>query len=172
MLKLLGVMLVLGASAMVGISASQVLMKRRRALDAMISTIDFISSEIECRRTPIPTLIDTLAQTTHALSAQIFRVMQQKMSCADGLSLTYKWCRAFIECRESVGMDMEETQLLCDVSSFLGKYDAEEQIKSLDYTRKQLCELRIAAEQDVKSRGKLYRTYGLAVGAVMVLVLL
>lgn len=172
MLKLLGTVMIVGASAAFGLSLGQRLRLRLRALDAMLAALQFISSELQCRMTPLPAMITLLAQSDNAVTARVFRTMQDKMAQEDGLSLPYKWCRAFQDCRETVGLGEEETRLLCDMSGFLGKYDAAQQRKSLEYVQVRLQDLRAAAAHELECKGKLYRTCGIALGIITVLVLL
>ncbi|MCB6364616.1 stage III sporulation protein AB [Intestinibacillus massiliensis] len=172
MLKLLGTVMILGACSALGLSAKQRLRQRLRALEAMIAALQFISSELTCRMTPLPELIAALAQSENGITRKIFGVMYKKMGQDDGLSLPYKWCRAFQECREQAGLGEEETHLLCDAAGFLGRYDAAQQVKSLEYVRRRLGDLRLAAVEELRSKGNLYRTCGIAMGIVTVLVLL
>lgn len=172
MLKLLGAVLIVGACSALGLSARQRLRQRLRALDAMINALQYIASELQCRMTPLPELIESLACSDNDITARIFRTMRAKIRQKDELSLPYKWCRAFQECRETVGLGEEENRLLCDMSGFLGKYDSVQQVKSLDYVRRRLCDLRISAQEELHSKGNIYRTCGIALGIVTVLVLL
>ena len=172
MLKLLGAVMIIGACSALGLSVKQRMRLHLRALDAMIAMLQYISSELQCRMTPLPELIITLSQSEDPITRKIFGVMRRKMEQDDGLSLPYKWCRAFQGCREAVGLEEEETRLLCDMSAFLGKYDAAQQVKSLEYVRRRLCDLRLSAVEELRNKGNLYRTCGIALGIVTVLVLL
>ncbi len=95
-----------------------------------------------------------------------------RLSRNDGLSLAYKWSRALRETGPACGLKSEEIGVLCDASAFLGRYDSEQQLQSLRLTRSRLDAVRGEAAEDLKNKGNLYRTCGLALGLLAVIVLL
>lgn len=172
MLKLLGSVLIFGACCSLGLAAQQGLRQRVHALDAMLSALDYMAGELQCRLTPLPVMIETLAAAKDHTTACVFSCLQAKLGEDNGQSLPYKWCQAFRQCREEAGLDEEETAVLCDMAAFLGRYDAAQQVKSLELVRKRLTEIRTSAQREARVRGNLYRTCGAAIGAMAVLILL
>ena len=61
--------------------------------------------------------------------------------------------------------------MLCDAANFLGRYDASEQKAAIDTAlhRLQSCASWLFAE--LRDRGSLYRTCGIAAGLLVILVL-
>ncbi len=172
MLRLFGSVLILGACCSLGLAAQQQLRQRLCALESMLSALDYIAAEITCRRTPLPALIEHLAASPERATTCVFSAVLRELRTEDGCSLPYKWCRAFRASREDAGLGEEETLALCDMAAFLGRYDASQQTKELDYVRGRLCEIRERVREETHIRGRLYRSCGVAIGVMTVLILL
>lgn len=172
MLKLLGSVLIFGACTALGLSAREKLLHRLRALDAVLAALDYMANELECRLTPLPAMIETLAASPNRLTAELFGALQQKMNEDNGQSLPFKWCCALREGRDSLGLDEPELSILCDMAGFLGRYDATQQIKNIDYSRSRLADVRARVENETRVRGNLYRTCGVCIGVMAVLILI
>lgn len=172
MLKLMGAILVLGSCAALGLSARQELRRRVTTADSMLLALSLISSEISCRRTPLPEIIQELAQHDDPVIGCIFRGLQRRMREQNGLSLGYLWSATLRDNREHVGMGRAECGILCSAANYLGRYDAAEQIAGLEQVSHRLQLARQSAERELASKGRLYRTCGIAAGLLVILVLL
>ena len=156
MLKLIGSVMVFGSCAALGLSARQNLRRRVAAADAMLLALGLIRSEISGRRTPMPEIVGLLAENE-----------QQ-----NGLSLGYLWRSTLRDCRAQVGLGTQECDILCDAANYLGRYDADEQLTGLSQVERRLAASREAAQEDLANRGNLYRTCGIALGLLVILVLI
>ncbi|MGN1030972.1 MAG: stage III sporulation protein AB [Butyricicoccaceae bacterium] len=172
MLKIIGMILILSSFTGMGISQRQQLNGRVRALDAMLTATDLIGSELAFRLTGIPDIIRMLTNDSRAQVALVFGKMQEMMKKDDGLSLTYKWMKAFRQYGAQAGLSEEDISVLCDMSDFIGKYDAASQKKCLDHSRKRLERQLEQARSELKSKGSVYRTCCIAAGILLVLVLI
>ena len=151
MLKLIGSVMVFGSCAALGLSARQNLRRRVAAADAMLLALGLIRSEISGRRTPMPEI-----------------VLREQ----NGLSLGYLWRSTLRDCRAQVGLGTQECDILCDAANYLGRYDADEQLTGLSQVERRLAASREAAQEDLANRGNLYRTCGIALGLLVILVLI
>ncbi len=172
MLKLLGAILIIGASGALGLSARQGLRMRIAAIDSFLKALSRIESEITYRLTPCDELIALLAGENDPYAAPVFQDMAERLTHNDGLSLSYKWSRALREAGPACGLREEELGILCDAGSFLGRYDSEQQRHSLRLTAARLSAVRDEAAEDLKTKGGLYRACGLTLGILAVIVLL
>lgn len=172
MLKILGALLIVGACSTLGVSAKHRIRQRMHALDAMIAALQFIVSELQCRMLPLPEIIQALANSTNHITKHVFVSLSQKMTENDDLSVPYKWCKTFRECQDYIGLGAEETQLICDISGFLGKYDVAQQVSNLKYVEQRLVNIRSIAQEEFHTKGNIYRSCGIAVGIITVLILL
>ncbi len=172
MMKLLGTVMICGSCTVFGVSAWQQLCKRVHGIDAMLTALEYMIAELEYKRTPLLDMVQVLTKSNRWKVALLFRTLQSKLQQEDELSFSYKWCRALEECREDLGLQEEEVKLLQDVAAYLGRYDAGQQIRALQQAQRELRTLRKEAREEVKTRGKLYRSCGLAAGVVIALALL
>lgn len=172
MLKLLGAILIIGSSGALGLAARQSLRARIAAIDGFLKALETIESEIVCRLTPCDELIARLAAEGDPHTAAVFTALAARIRQNDGLSLSYKWGRAFREQGPACGLREAEIGILSDAGSFLGRYDSEQQSRLLRLTARRLSSLREEASEDLKNKGSLYRTCGLTLGILAVIVLL
>ncbi|MFR4239878.1 MAG: stage III sporulation protein AB [Butyricicoccus sp.] len=167
MLKLIGSVMVFGSCAALGLSARQNLRRRVAAADAMLLALGLIRSEISGRR---PTEIVGLRRKRAAdrrKSSHAAAPAEQ-----NGLSLGYLWRSTLRDCRAQVGLGTQECDILCDAANYLGRYDADEQLTGLSQVERRLAASREAAQEDLANRGNLYRTCGIALGLLVILVLI
>lgn len=172
MLKLIGSVMVFGSCAALGLSARQNLRRRVAAADAMLLALGLIRSEISGRRTPIPEIVGLLAENEQPIIRKVFRTLQRRLREQNGLSLGYLWRSTLRDCRAQVGLGTQECDILCDAANYLGRYDADEQLTGLSQVERRLAASREAAQEDLANRGNLYRTCGIALGLLVILVLI
>ena len=170
MLKLIGSVMVFGSCAALGLSARQNLRRRVAAADAMLLALGLIRSEISGRRTPMPEIVGLLTENEQPIVRKIFRTLQRRLREQNGLSLGYLWRSTLRDCRAQVGLGTQECDILCDAANYLGRYDADEQLTGLSQVERRLAASREAAQEDLANRGNLYRTCGIALGLLVILV--
>jgi len=172
MLKFMGAILIFGACSALGINARQELKRRVGAADSMLLALSLITSEISCRRAPIPEIIGELAQNDDMVIQSVFRGLQRRMREGNGLSLGYLWSANLRDTREQTGLGKAECGILCSAANYLGRYDAREQVEGLEQITRRLSISRDLAERELRSKGNLYRTCGIAAGVLVILVLI
>ena len=163
MLKLIGSVMIFGSCAALGLNARRELRRRVAAADAMLLALRLMENEITARRTP--------AKNENAVVRQIFSGVRRRMRERSGLSLSYLWCAGMRAAQADVGLGREECGVLCDAANFLGRYDASEQKAAIDTALHRLQMLRELAFAELRDRGSLYRTRGIAAGLLVILVL-
>lgn len=172
MLTALGALLVIGACTTLGLNARSKLRRRITVLSAMLDAIAFLRAEIEGPHTPLPELIDTLAHSENPDQSHLFREIQKRIERMPGMSLGYHWSSTVRDFAEDFCLGQEETAILRDASSFLGRYDAGQQLECLKYTTARLESCRKQACLEYRQHGNAYRTCGIAAGIFMVLILM
>lgn len=172
MLKLLGTVLIISSFSALGMSMRQRLKTRIYALITMISALDFLCGEIRFKLTSLPEIISRLAQEGGTAAQRLFSELEQEMEKQDGLSLSYKWLKTFREVGPETGLAREEIDILCSLSSSIGQYDIEQQMKNLEYARKRLESCLVMAKSELQMRGNVYRACTIAAGIMLVLILI
>ncbi len=172
MLKLMGSVMIFGACAALGLSARQGLRRRVAAADAMLLALQLMGGEISSRRTPVPEIVGQLAESENPAIRTLFGNLRRRLREENGLSLGYQWRATLRDCRDQIGLGQAECQILCEAAAWLGRYDAAEQVAGLEQIARRLAAARDAAAGELQNKGNLYRTCGIALGILVVLVLI
>ncbi len=172
MLKALGIVMILCSFTGIGMAQKQQYQGRVKTLQALLSALDLIAGELSFRLTSIPDIITLLTKSSNAGVSALFFKLRQSMAEDDGLSPAYKWMKVFQTHGETVGLQHEDIAILCDMSDFIGKYDSKSQQNCIAHARQRLEVQLKQAEQEVKSKGTVYRTCCIAAGGLLVLVLI
>ncbi len=172
MLRLMGAVLIFGSCAAAGLSARQSLRRRVSADDAMLLALSVMISEISCRRTPLPEIFTELAENEDRTVRSVFGGLQRRLREQQDKTLGYVWRANLRETREMIGLGRPECDILCEAANYLGRYDAAEQAAGLQRIQQRLDSARRTAADELQQKGGLYRTCGIALGLLTVLVLI
>ncbi|HIV68285.1 MAG TPA: stage III sporulation protein AB [Candidatus Butyricicoccus stercorigallinarum] len=172
MLKIMGIVLIIGSFTGIGISQRRQFRSHVAVLGEMLSVLDMISNELSFHLASIPDIVRQLAADSRPAVSHIFSAMRDSIAKDDNLSLTFKWMKAFKECGREAGLSEDDIGILCDLSDFIGKYDVQAQQKSIEYARTRLSRQLAVASEELKSKGTVYRTCCVAAGILLVLVLI
>lgn len=172
MLKLLGAVLIVGSCGSLGLAARQKLSIRITAITALMDALDFIAAELSYQQTPLPEIVTQLATDHRRIVSRLFQEMKSRMEQGAGMSLTYHWQTSIRDMRVDLGLELEEAEILRDAANYLGRYQAQQQLAGLTHTRQRLETVRAQACEALRSKGNVYRTCGIAVGIMAVLIML
>lgn len=172
MLKVFGAILVFGSCAAIGLSAREVLQKRVKADGALLLAMSIIIRELKTNRTPLRDIFYALTKNENAMIRMFFSSVLDGWQENERLPLRYHWCRAAQRGAERFGWGEEETKLLCEMANFLGQYDANEQSVGLEQIYHQMEAVRAIAKEELQNKGNLYRTCGISLGIMVILILI
>lgn len=172
MLKLLGAVLIVGACTSLGMAAKQRLAGRIAAITSLLDALDTIAAELSYQQTPLPEIIAQLRGSHNRTIARLFTEMSARAERGGGMSLSYHWQTAVRDLYAELGMEAAEAEILRDAAAYLGRYRLEQQLTGIAHTRQRLEAVRAEACEALRSKGNIYRTCGVAVGIVTVLVML
>lgn len=138
----------------------------------MIQALDVMAAELKERQTPLPEMIHSLAEEGGADSRRFFAELERRISQQDGLSFSYRWQTTARDMADDLGLELDEISILRDAAVYLGRYQAEQQLFGLQQTRARLEAIRVQAHHELKTKGSIYRTCGIAAGIVTTLMML
>jgi len=171
MLRLIGALLVIGATGTFGLSSMRRMSRRVRTLRTLITALETMKSEICDRMIPLPELIDFLAAETASPVDQFFLRLREEMGNLGTERFSYIWSEAVVQTSELALLE-HEAQTLSDLGKSLGRYDIEDQRHVLSYTQRRLEGYLDKAEEARRTQGKVHAVLGLSVGLFVVLILL
>ena len=124
------------------------------------------------RCTPLPEIIGELAENQNPTIRLVFSGLRRRLREQNGLSLSYLWRANLRDSRAEAGLGAVECDILCEAANYLGRYDAAEQVAGLEQVGRRLSAARAAADEELRGKGNLYRTCGIALGILVILVLI
>jgi stage III sporulation protein AB len=104
--------------------------------------------------------------------SRLFREMSKRFEARDAGSFAEIWCGAFRRNREELALKSEETEILCDLGASLGRYDLENEERTLKLATRRLERCLEAAREKQTREGRLCSTLGISAGIVSAIILL
>ena len=118
----------------------------------------------------LPSTMPVMPATVGALTPR--QQLRRRLREQNGLSLSYLWRANLRDNRAEAGLGAVECDILCEAANYLGRYDAAEQVAGLEQVGRRLSAARAAADEELRGKGNLYRTCGIALGILVILVLI
>ena len=170
MLKILGLLCVVGSASAVGFGFAAGVRRQAEQLRALQTALGQMKSETAYRMTPLPELLSQVgADTDGAVGALFSRcalelrrrtstvqfAMQTALAHTPGLSLPQSARRALLA-----------------LSGALGKFDVDGQCRAIDLARSRVDEALEDVELASRARCRSYRTLGMCTGLAIAVILL
>jgi stage III sporulation protein AB len=169
MIKIIGCLLILGASTIAGFVFSESFKRRLKQLNEIERAIGQLENEIEYTYTPLPEALESVAQKSELPISNVFLKASELLN-SNNVETVYE---AFNICfkEESVDLNPDDINVVLDLSKSLGNSDIEGHKKIFSLAKGNL-KKRIALAEEAKSKNvKMYRYLGFSIGAMIVIVL-
>lgn len=171
MLKILGCILVLACSAGLGAAGSMDLKKHCMELRFLKQAVYMLRGEIKYSKAPLPEAFAAIAERVPVPFSEYFSRLAQELSRPGGKSLEVLW-------REEIGRSLnksflrrEEKEKLGQLGEGLGYLDLEMQLSTIELYLEQLEEDIALAQEEIRTKQKLYQSLGVAGGIFLVILL-
>lgn len=168
-LKWIGAILIVCACGGFGVHLSAVQKREEKALRELMSIMEYISCELQCRLTPLPQLCRLAAQNHSGNIAKVFdlfaRELDMQISPNAGISMS----SALSQCP---AVPEGVAQLLHQLGSSLGHFDLEGQLKDLNSIQSLCAERMRYLSENRDTRYRTYQTLGLCAGAAIAILLI
>ena len=171
MIRILGAVLVIGATGTIGLTSMWRMGMRVRILTALIAALETMKGEICDRLTPMPELIVRLSDECDSVLYPFFGRMKAEMGKLGASSFYFIWKRA-IEHSPELELSDREKMALIDLGRTLGRYDVEEQRSAIGHTMRRMEGFLKKAEDERRTGGKVHAVLGLIAGIFVVIMLL
>lgn len=168
MLKIIGSIMIITSSVMVGMHFKNGLASRVKSLESFIYLLDFISKEIGINLTEIPDIFLSLRGSRISHLKNFIETINDKIS-TDDESFTFKWINSIDEYKEELGIIDEDVRVLHQLGSVFGRYTAQEQLKSIKYAKKSLEYNLRASKTELMQKGNVYKVTSVCIGIILVL---
>ena len=171
MLRLIGAVIVVACTGTFGVSCAMRLGLRARVLSELIAALEVMRSEICDRLTPMPDLLETLAEQTNPPVSRMFAGCLEGMKSLGNRSFYFLWKTA-VEQTPELELTRQESQTLIELGHVLGRYDVEEQRRSLNGVIRRLEGYLKHAQEEKRVQTKAHAALGVAAGFFVVIILI
>ena len=144
------------ACTIIGLRQSSLLRLRAENLGELERLCSQIALEMRCTAPP-------LEQLAKSLHGEFARMLAQELS--GGCDFRRAWANACGTLARCGFCRADEQQLLCELGAALGTTSAEGQLRLLELYGGRFAQLRAAAEEEYRAKGRLFRSIGALAGA-------
>ena len=167
MLKLIGAIMMIGATTAIGISKMESMALRVRTLEAFVAAFDRINAEISFSLTPLPEVFYRLARTMPKPVDEFFSRCVALGGDLTEASLYPVWNRAL---REVKNLLPEDRRIIAQAGNVLGKFDPENQQQSMAAVTEGVRNCLAAAEEKRKNESRTCAALAVASGFALVII--
>ncbi len=171
MIKLVGAVLILFASAMLGWYQALMLANRPKQIRQLIGGLKRLETEISFGLTPLPVALHLIAQQLKPPISLLFMDVADELSKGDGRVTKECWEASIEKHWAKTSMKKPEQEVLHQLGFVLGVTSKEDQIKHLHMAMNQLQVEEECAKQDQLRYEKMWKSLGVLAGALVVILM-
>jgi stage III sporulation protein AB len=171
MIRLIGAVLITAGTAAWGLLGVFRLRSRVKSLNAIVSALGVMKSEICDRLTPMPELLKLLGNEATYPASQLFKNAADKIPSLGSKPFSSIWGQAVLETPELL-LTTQEELVLKELGMSLGRYDTGEQKNAIQYAERRMDEYTRKAETERERNSKVHAFLGVAAGLFAVVILL
>ena len=169
-IKILGSMLVVCATAMMGFGYAAKLEKRKASLGGFLSALSMLETEIGFVSTPLKTAFLSISNAMDTSVGAFFKEVADNIG-SNGDGIKHSWEKALDICTSAMTLTAADVEVLETFAVQLGKTDRENQLKNIAHTKALLnVQLTHAADACGKNK-KMYQSAGILSGCLIAILL-
>ena len=170
-LKIIGSLLVVMSSALLGFYFAYKEEFRIKDLSELKKALGILKSEIEFARTPLPEAFLHISERVEKSVGGIFYEMANKLSKKGSDSISDIWTEVFLESTKKTYFASEDLELICSFGKTLGYLDAQMQSNTIAMITDNIdTKIQFLTELSIKNK-KMYRSLGVLGGILLCVVL-
>ncbi len=163
MLKLIGAVMIIFGGGFWGISQSAALKKRKDTIEALITALSLLETEISYGKRDIKKILKGIGIAQNLWIFTNISDQLYEMSLSEAFNAAVK--------NRDTYLSVEDKDILLTMAENLGKTDTQNQFKCISYTKKRLEAARLCAAEDCAGKGHLYRGAGILIGSMAAIIL-
>lgn len=168
MFKLIGIAIIITASALIGNNYAEALSKRTSTLKAMEYMLEEIELLIRFRSADVYEIIDSLQRSPQLKNLKFIKYAVEHLG--DNVPFDCLWEKAIDEYNENF-LKAEDIELLKSIGKEIGKSDLEGQISIIELKKNELSALIRRSEEEYTGKAGMYRSIGILGGALVSILL-
>ena len=151
----------------IGILISKMYENRVKELRQFKNILNIIKTKIKFTYEPLAEIFNQISQEKSSKIEEIFENMTYKLAFEN---LKYSWMDAIQEA--DISITQEDKDILKELGKVLGQTDADSQVNEIEVTESFLNMQIEKAEEARKKNQKMYKTLGVVVGLVFLIILI
>ena len=151
----------------IGILISKMYENRVKELRQFKNILNIIKTKIKFTYEPLTEIFNQISQEKSSKIEEIFENMTYKLAFEN---IKYSWMDAIQEA--DISITQEDKDILKELGKVLGQTDADSQVNEIEVTESFLNMQIKKAEEARKKNQKMYKTLGVVVGLVFVIILI
>lgn len=172
LLKLIGSLMVICASSLIGCALAKDLKARKQELRQLQGQICMLENEIRYMSNPLADAFEKIAESNSGKTAAIFQKAAEIMKNEAGASASDAWKRAVEACISHTSLNKEDEKIIKSFANMLGGSDTEGQLKNIRNFIGMLERQQKNADERCSSTAPVYRKLGVLFGITIVILLL
>ncbi|PYG86810.1 stage III sporulation protein AB [Ruminiclostridium sufflavum DSM 19573] len=170
-IKILGAVILIGATSFIGFFLASECSKRPRALRELQSLLQMLENEISYLSNILAEAFNRIYENTDFDTAVLFGEAARHLG-SDGCTADFAWETAVEENYGRLSLNGEDRNILLSFGKMLGNSDLEGQLNNIRMISSQLKVQEIKAEEIKKKNEKMYRSLGVLSGLAIAIILL
>ncbi|MFI3227338.1 MAG: stage III sporulation protein AB [Clostridia bacterium] len=172
MFKTLGITLIIGSTSAFGVAKKIHYLHRVKSLEQIVLMINIMQRELTFNCPKTAELIKLLSNELTFPICEIFKKMHKNLLIDDDLSVKLKWSKMFQENTEKANLTTHDVEIISNIANVIGKFDVEEQVKSLEYYKSLILENLQQAKLLYKNEGNIIRAISISLGMIIAIILI
>ncbi|WHE08028.1 stage III sporulation protein SpoIIIAB [Thermoanaerobacterium thermosaccharolyticum] len=171
MIKIIGMIMVLISSALIGYLKSLKYTLRRRTIRAILSSLNILITEITYNQITLSEAFAKLSETSESGIGKLFLIASQILNSNEGYTASEAWEIALDKVGD-LNLNQDDIRILKSFGKGLGNSDIYNQEKNFKFTSELLKKQLSDAEELSKKNEKLYKNLGVLVGIAVIIIFL
>ena len=170
-LKLVGGMMVVLSSSMIGFIIAGTYKKRPNTLRNLQAALSMLESEINYGHLPLPQALKSISRKCDKDVAELFARAAQYLSSRNGLTADEAWEKSLKEFFFNSYIAENDYEILIAFGKYLGSTDKQDHIKNIRLAMYNLRQQELSSIQEKEKNEKMWRYLGVLSGIMVVLLL-
>ncbi|NLY43491.1 MAG: stage III sporulation protein AB [Clostridiaceae bacterium] len=171
-LKIIGCILIIASSTVMGYSAAYRFARRPEELRALQSALQILESEIVFSVNPLAEAFERISKNTSQSIGIIFKSTADLLKQKTGMTAQQAWAISIKKCESQMNLNKEDIEILLAFGSSLGCSDKDNQVKNIRLACSKLAMEEKKAEILKEKNERLYKNLGLLGGMLISLLLI
>lgn len=171
MLKLLGIVMVIGVCAYLGVMKKKSLSERGKQLQLLVFAVQNMINEVSYGREPMNVILQKIGKNIDGIVGKFFLDIAADLEESQGKTISEIWQFNLSKYKSQMAFEEDDYRVLKELGYGLGISHTQDQLNKLKINIKHLEQQLILAKEKYLHLGKIFQTLGWCVGLVLVLLL-